>query len=467
MKPNRSSPPILSHTNLKLNLIMYFHSISRHLFSALTLMGASMLSAQDLENLWITEVTPSTGAIEVTNVGREAITTPRALPFCHRFNYQTSVPANTTFEPGQSRIYTVSFSNQNESDLWIYSSSSFGSSAALLNGLKWGSSSSIGRTGVAVSGQDWDATSSFAPSPSLGESILLTGPDPFSAANWTTGTPDLGNFVRNVPEVITEIEIVDQQVSLTWSGGLPPYQVLGSSDLQSFLPVSGVLDGTSLTLPLSAEGSQFFRVQEVEPTATFEFTFQSAWSSLAFATVPANQGFSNIVGATHDQSFSLWTEGETASSAFSQLTSDGSAGPVASLIASAITSGSADVLIEEIGVAEELGSRTFQVTVNRSHPYLSFASSLQPSPDWFVGLSTFNLVDNTGNWIQSLDVELEAYDGGVDSGVTFENPPSPTQPVEAIALLGENPNFSPSFFIGFDQETPPLAALLIRRIDNQ
>ena len=426
-----------------------------------------MLVAQDLENLWITEVTPSTGAIEVTNVGREAITTPSALPFCHRFNYATSVPANTTFEPGQSRIYTVSFSNQTESDLWIYSRRSFGSSEALLNGLKWGSATSIGRTGVAVNGNNWDTPSSFVPTPVDGQSILLTGPDPFSATNWTTGTPDLGNFVRNVPELITEIEISDGQATLSWSGGLPPYQVLSSPDLQTFLPISGVLEGTNLTLPVTLGEPQFFRVQEIEPTATFEFTLQSSWSSLAFSNVPLDRSFSTLVGATHDQSFSIWNEGEMASSAFAQLANNGASGSVVSLITSAISNGSADVLIEEIGISEELGSRTFQVTVNRSHPYLSLATSLQPSPDWFTGLSTFNLVDSTGNWIQSLEVALEIYDGGVDSGIIFNTPDLPSLPSEAIALLGDNPNFLASFLLGLDAEAPPIAALRVSRVDNQ
>ena len=190
---------------------------TNYLLSFLTLTGANSLLGQDLENLWITEVTPSTGAIEVTNVGRETITTTDALPFCHRFNYGTSVPANTTFEPGQSRIYTVSFSNPDQSDLWIYSRRSFGSSEALLNGLKWGSTSSIGRTGVAVSGSNWDAASSFVPTPPEGESMLLTGPDPFSAENWTTGPSDLGNFVRNVPELAAEIEIIDGEATLSVS----------------------------------------------------------------------------------------------------------------------------------------------------------------------------------------------------------------------------------------------------------
>lgn len=233
------------------------------LTSALAAILTGTLSAQ-VENLWITEVVPSTGQIEVTNVSDDSITTTRSLPFCHRFNYATSVPSGTTFAPGQSRIYTVGFSQPGQSDLWIYSSGSFGSSDALLNGLKWGSASSIGRTGVAVGGNKWDSTSAFVPAPGPGEAILLTGTDPFSADHWTVGTPDLGNYAApsaEVAPVTLESQQVGNNLLLFWGGGVPPYQLQTSTDLDRWVDVSSPTEMVDTILPISPDDTRrFYRV---------------------------------------------------------------------------------------------------------------------------------------------------------------------------------------------------------------
>lgn len=437
------------------------------------LMTGSPLFSQSVEDLWITEVNPSTGQIEVTNVSREEFTTPQTMAFCHRFNYSATIPANTTFAPGESRIYTTNFGNQPSSDLWIYrSTGGFGNPANLLNGLQWGGTAGIGRASVAVSGGHWDAVSSHVPSPGPDESLLLTGPDPFSAANWTVGPADLGNFVRNVPPLEVELNIEDGLVNLTWTGGLPPFQILASETLEpeSFVPIANDLDARSFSQPIAANTRQFFQVRELELTATFEVSFRSAWSLLAFAEVPANNSFGDIIGSTHNDTFTLWEPGSLSSSAFASLIEEGQSSAIRNVVDSAIANGSAGTLIDQPGVFQELGSRTFQITVRRDSPLLSLASALQASPDWLVGLENYSLLDGNGDWRQAVEVGLDVYDAGVDSAFGFNSPDFPTFPVEAITSIQNNPLFTtPSLLIGFnsDAPAPPVAALVITRIDNQ
>lgn len=441
--------------------------------------GASLLSAQDVASLWITEVSPSTGQVEVTNISDEPITTSSTLPFCHRFNYQTGVPADTTFAPGQSRLFVATglSGSAASSDLWIYSDRRFGNANALQNGLQWGppqgvGAFGIGRVGVAVNGGNWDARPSavvFQPGTTeSGESlsIRLTGPDPFSAANWTVGPPDLGTFTPVVPDFEVEIALRPDEVELSWIGGAPPYQVVASSDLVSFTPVSDILDSTSITLPRPEGGRQFYRVEQVELSATFAVTLQSNWTSENFANVPADRSFSNLVGTTHNADFSLWSRGELASAPFVELARDGSTGAAAALIDAAITQGSAESLFQDVAINEEGGSRTVEITVNRSHSLLSFGGALDPAPDWFVGLSSFELVDSSGRWIQSLDRDLQIYDAGVDSGESLEEASSPSSPFEPITLLGDDASFAPSTDAAAGEERVPVATLSIRRIDN-
>lgn len=432
----------------------------RNHFLLLAFLGSQFVAAQsNLQNLWITEVTPSTGQIEVTNVSDEAITTPRTLPFCHRFNYQTGVPANTTFEPGQSRIFTVRFDIASSSDLWLYSDRQFSNANSLLNGLLWGPNSPVGRTSLAVSGGNWDSSNSSVPTPPPGQSLLLVGPDPFSAANWAIGAPNLGQFGLEV-----DIAVTSDEISLSWSGRPAPYQVLASSDLENFAPISGILTEPNFVLPVPTGERQFYRIAEVDLTATFEVTLQSDWSSEEFSNVPANRSFSSLVGATHNSDFALWNEGAIASTPFAQLARDGAPQAAASMVNQAIAQGSAGALLDGAAITNELGSCTIQFTVDREHSLLSFASALQPTPDWFVGLASFDLLDSSGAWIDSLDVALPTYDAGVDSGDSFQSGATPTQPVDTISLLGENPNFTPSSAPESGGDTTPVATFQIRRI---
>ena len=128
--------------------------------------------------------------------------------------------------------------------------------------------------------------------------------------------------------------------------------------------------------------------------------------------------------------------------------------------------GARGLLIQEGDIVEELGNITFEITVDQTFPYLSLVSGLQPSPDWFVGVSGLNLLDENGNFISEQEIALEIYDAGTDLGMSFEGGNIDANPREPITLLGQNPNFFPSFFVGFEEEIPGIANLRIRRIEE-
>jgi hypothetical protein len=52
---------------------------------------------------------------------------------------------------------------------------------------------------------------------------------------------------------------------------------------------------------------------------------------------------------------------------------------------------------------------------------------IAPSPDWFVGVSSLNLLEN-GQWASNKVVDLYAYDAGTDSGTTYISANSVTSP---------------------------------------
>jgi len=411
-----------------------------------------------VENLWITEVVPSTGQIEVTNVSDAAITTPSALPFCHRFNYGTSVPSGTTFAPGQSRIFTVSFSNQGASDLWIYSERNFGSSTALQNGLTWGSAP-IGRTTVAVNGDKWDASDSFAPAPAAGQALLLTGENPFSAANWSVGEPDLGNYSPPViiDPLAVEIALVDGNVNVTWSGGEPPYRVEASTDLVNFEPVTGIIVDTQASFPVNETSRRFFRVRsgvEIDPVANFRVRFVGFWSGLVFASVPPSPMFGQLVGSTHNENASFWEPGTTATPGLELLAESGAHNGFESEINTAAFAGNSSAPIIGSGIDEELGESSFEFTADSTQSLLTLVSKLDPSTDWFTGVHGLQLreADGVGDWFSRLEIQLRPYDAGTDS----ENAP--------IFSLEDAPAFGPSPFLDPSTPAQPIGGLIIERI---
>lgn len=49
---------------------------------------------------------------------------------------------------------------------------------------------------------------------------------------------------------------------------------------------------------------------------------------------------------------------------------------------------------------------------------MSFVSKIDPSPDWFVGVSGLDLCDDV-TWIESKELELYPWDAGTDGGYTY------------------------------------------------
>lgn len=55
----------------------------------------------------------------------------------------------------------------------------------------------------------------------------------------------------------------------------------------------------------------------------------------------------------------------------------------------------------------------------RYHHLVSLASMLGPSPDWIVGISSINLCLINCSWINEISFDLEPFDAGTDSGITY------------------------------------------------
>ena len=60
---------------------------------------------------------------------------------------------------------------------------------------------------------------------------------------------------------------------------------------------------------------------------------------------------------------------------------------------------------------------------------------IAPSPDWFIGVNSVNLLDTNSNWKTSISLDLYAYDSGTDSGTNYTSANSVTNPFQNISSL--------------------------------
>ena len=84
----------------------------------------------------------------------------------------------------------------------------------------------------------------------------------------------------------------------------------------------------------------------------------------------------------------------------------------------------------------DAGVGTFSVTLELTerHRFVSFATMLAPSPDWFTGASGVALMSADG-WVPTVTLPLWIWDAGADSGADFEGTNVDTQPRQSVRLL--------------------------------
>ena len=161
--------------------------------TAVALIGfLAVQSPAQVGNFRITEVDPDADLVEVTNTGG-AHTTPAIHPFCHEFIYTSVIPSSTSFLAGEIKTFPVSFLNDGDSDLWLYSQSPFFIAANLVHGVKYGPAPNVGRTGLASTVGLWPSATAFAPAPPAGTTLAYDGFG-FTPFDWYIDeTPTMGS----------------------------------------------------------------------------------------------------------------------------------------------------------------------------------------------------------------------------------------------------------------------------------
>jgi len=175
-----------------------------------------------------------------------------------------------------------------------------------------------------------------------------------------------------------------------------------------------------------------------EGAAHYRVTFQSTWSSTTHPTqFPSNPHYSPLVGGTHNSNAVFWAPGGLASNGIEQMAETGGTSLMVNEVNQQVSAGNANQVLN-YGGSGALGNSPSQLSVTfTAQPgftELTLVTMLAPSPDWFLGVHGFHLMEN-GDWIESAVIPLQVYDAGTDSGTSYSSGNSNTSPAAPISIV--------------------------------
>ena len=233
----------------------------------------------------------------------------------------------------------------------------------------------------------------------------------------------------NLPPSIGSLSITNGQALLTWTNGRPTYQLQKRSSFSApWVNLGSLTSNNFAAVPLT-EAQAFFRVVS-DFTARYQVAFNATWSQATHPTNwPANAHWSGLVGGTHNDAVHFFRVGETASEGIRLMAERGQQATLLSEIAPAITNGTAQLQLAGGSIGTSPGSvgLAFPQPMRRDFPLVTLVSMIAPSPDWFVGVDSLNLIED-GRWVTNKVVTLYGMDAGTDSGVSYASPDQVTVP---------------------------------------
>lgn len=158
-----------------------------------------------------------------------------------------------------------------------------------------------------------------------------------------------------------------------------------------------------------------------ENSAHYQVTFNAIWSAQSHPTdFPDHPHFSGLIGGVHNDQVVFWNEGSLASQGIEDMAERGKKSPLDEEVQAAVDQGTALSILSGDNIDPSPGLAALQFSITPDYPLVTLVSMVAPSPDWFVGVSALSLCEN-GEWVESKTVELQPYDAGTDSGVSFES----------------------------------------------
>lgn len=135
---------------------------------------------------------------------------------------------------------------------------------------------------------------------------------------------------------------------------------------------------------------------------------------------PVNASFGTIIAITHAPEVSVFAIGQAASEGMALYAQSGDVEGLSTFISTSLgESGDGLFSIVTSGVTGAQATTNTSVIITPTRTRITFLARINPSPDWFLGVSSFNVVDGE-TLIDMENIELRPIDAGVVLGDTYE-----------------------------------------------
>ncbi len=174
--------------------------------------------------------------------------------------------------------------------------------------------------------------------------------------------------------------------------------------------------------------------------ATYSINYTSIWSESTHphpgGNFPPSAHYSKLVGAIHNDAVVFIEMGGIATPGIEDVAELGSNTVFFSEVTSAINAGNANQIIDGDMLNTSVGEINISdIVTTEEYQYLTLISMFAPSPDWVIAANSIDLLDGSGNWRNSITIDMYPYDAGTDSGIDYTSPNMNTDPQEPISSL--------------------------------
>lgn len=178
--------------------------------------------------------------------------------------------------------------------------------------------------------------------------------------------------------------------------------------------------------------------------ANYSIVFESFWETptgdsangISTIALPSNPHWSPLAIATHQTANSILEMGTAASAGIESIAETGNTTAFESEVT---VNTDADKLVIGNGLNAAQGTITKSIAVSSDYPFVSLASMIAPSPDWFIAINSKNL--RSGNnainngWKATFTVDVFPYDAGTEDGNSYSGNNTDTNPLGVITSL--------------------------------
>ncbi|XP_028030325.1 spondin-1-like isoform X4 [Bombyx mandarina] len=174
--------------------------------------------------------------------------------------------------------------------------------------------------------------------------------------------------------------------------------------------------------------------------AKYEISFTGVWSRNTHPRLyPENvwvPRFSDLVGASHDVDYLMWIPGNLAGEGMRDLAEHANSSKLETEIREKIGDGVRTLIKGKGHGYRKMNNPTFAIfRADKKNHLVSVAVALHPSPDWFLGVTRFELCQEDNTWLRERELNLFPWDAGTDSGVSYESPNIETYPQDTISRV--------------------------------